>query len=166
MATSTLNIPSQNLFADAGMGNKASVVAMLKKGLEKYGKYFQFASENSKLPVEMIVAFSAVESGVGSNIGSAGHITRGIMQWNRDYAKKQLENELALGRMTPAEKDKLKEYAITFDKNGKTRAITEADQIKPELNILIGSILLGQLADSYLDGTTSESPAWGIENVY
>ena len=31
MATSTLNIPSQNLFADAGMGNKASVVAMLKK---------------------------------------------------------------------------------------------------------------------------------------
>ena len=91
---------------------------MLKKGLEKYGKYFQFASENSKLPVEMIVAFSAVESGVGSNIGSAGHITRGIMQWNRDYAKKQLENELALGRMTPAEKDKLKEYGITFDKNG------------------------------------------------
>lgn len=164
MATSSINIPSQNLFADAGMGSKPSVVAMLKKGLEKYGNYFQFASENSKLPVEMLVAFSAVESGVGSNIGSAGHITRGIMQWNRDYAKTQLENELALGRMTPAEKDKLKEYGITFDKNGKTRPITEADQIKPELNILIGSIILGQLADSYLTGTTPESPAWAIDN--
>jgi len=164
MATYTLNIPSQNLFADSGMGSKPSVIAMLKKGLDKYGKFYQFASENSKLPVEMLVAFSAVESGVGSNIGSAGHITRGIMQWNRDYAKTQLENELALGRMTPAEKDKLKEYGITFDKNGKTRVITEADQIKPELNILIGSIILGQLADSYLTGLTPDSPACATEN--
>jgi len=164
MATYTLNIPSQNLFADAGMGNKASVVAMLKKGLDKYGSYFQFASENSKLPVEMLVAFSAVESGVGSNIGAQGHITRGIMQWNRDYAKTQLENELALGRMTPAEKSKLASFGITFNSAGKTRVITEADQIKPELNILIGSIILGQLADSYLNGLTPDSPAWATEN--
>jgi hypothetical protein len=164
MATYTLNIPSQNLFADAGMGSKQQVIQMLREGVNKYGKYFQFASENSKLPVEMIMAFSAVESGMGRNIGSAGHITRGIMQWNRDFAKKQLENELAQGRMTPAEKDKLAEYGIKFDKNGKTRPITEADQIKPELNILIGSILLGQLADSYLDGDKPDSPAWATEN--
>lgn len=164
MAVYTLNIPQQNLFADAGMGTPDQVKLMLKEGVKKYGKFFQFAAENSKLPVEMIMAFSAVESGMGRNIGAAGHPTRGIMQWNRAYGKTQLENELALGRMTPAEKDKLKEFGITFDAKGKTRVITEADQIKPELNILIGSILLGQLADSYLDGLVPDSPAWATEN--
>jgi hypothetical protein len=70
------------------------------------------------------------------------------MQWNRDYAKTQLEDELAKGRMTPDEKDKLAAFGIKFDKAGKTRVITQADQIKPELNILIGSIVLGQLVDT------------------
>jgi hypothetical protein len=164
MAVYSLNIPQQNLFADAGMGSPEQVKIMLREGVKKYGNFFQFAAENSKLPVEMLMAFAAVESGIGRNIGGAGHPTRGIMQWNRAYAKTQLENELALGRMTPAEKDKLAEFGIKFDAKGKTRVITEADQIKPELNILIGSILLGQLADSYLDGLVPESPAWATEN--
>lgn len=164
MAVYSLNIPQQNLFADAGMGSPDQVKAMLREGINKYGKFFQFASENSKLPIEMLMAFASVESGIGRNIGASGHPTRGIMQWNRAYAKTQLENELALGRMTPAEKDKLAEFGIKFDKNGKTRPITEADQIKPELNILIGSIILGQLADSYLDGLVPDSPAWATEN--
>jgi hypothetical protein len=56
--------------------------------------------------------------------------------------------------MTKAEKDKLASYGITFDANGKTRAITNADQLKPELNILIGTIILGQLVDT----------DWGTEN--
>lgn len=164
MAVYSLNIPQQNLFADAKMGTPDQVKLMLKEGIKKYGKYFQFAAENSKLPIEMLIAFAAVESGIGRFIGNAGHPTRGIMQWDRRFAKRQLENELRLGRMTPAEKDKLKEFGITFDTNGLTRVITEADQIKPELNILIGSIILGQLADSYLNNDTPDSPAWATEN--
>ena len=50
--------------------------------------------------------------------------------------------------MTPAEKSKLAEFGIKFDANGKTREITNADQLKPELDILIGSIVLGQLIDN------------------
>lgn len=162
MASASITIPSSGLVADSGMGTKDQVSAMLKEGIKKYGNYFKFASQNSKLPIEMLIAFGAVESGVGRNIGSAGHVTRGIMQWNREYAKSQLEKELALKRMTPAEKNKLASFGIKFDANGKTRAITEADQIKPELNILVGSIILGQLADSIVDGN-KETPAWGTD---
>ena len=68
------------------------------------------------------------------------------MQWNRTYAKAQLEEEKADKRLTEAEQKKLASFGIKFI-NGKTRAITNADQLKPELNILIGSIILGQLAD-------------------
>ena len=52
------------------------------------------------------------------------------------------------GRMTKAEQDKLASFGIKFDANGKTRAITNADQLKPELNILIGTMTLGQLVDT------------------
>ena len=106
MATYTLSIPAMDLVAPSSIGTKLQVNQMIRNGLIKYGNYFKFASENSKLPVEMLVSFAAVESGVGSNIGPAGHITRGIMQWNRNYAKSQLESELKLGRMTAAEKAK------------------------------------------------------------
>lgn len=41
---------------------------------------------------------------------------------------------------------KLASFGIKFT-NGKTRAITNSDQLKAELNILIGSIILGQLSD-------------------
>ena len=50
--------------------------------------------------------------------------------------------------MTQAEQDKLASFGIKFDANGKTRTITNADQLKPELNILIGTMLLGQLVDT------------------
>jgi hypothetical protein len=74
------------------------------------------------------------------------------MQWNRTYAKNFLEAEKKLGRLTQAEEEKLVAYGIKFNAQGQTRAITQADQIKPGLNILIGSILLGQYVDSRYDG--------------
>jgi soluble lytic murein transglycosylase-like protein len=77
------------------------------------------------------------------------------MQFNRTYAKNILETEFKLGRLTPEEKSILAKYGITFNAQGQTRAITQADAIKPELNILIGTILLGQYADSYHDGGKS-----------
>jgi hypothetical protein len=69
------------------------------------------------------------------------------MQANVSYMKAQLENEFKANRLSDAEKSKLAAYGIKFDANGKTRVITVADNLKPELNILIGSIILGQLLD-------------------
>lgn len=162
MATSTVNIPAANLFAPEAIGNEEQVKKVIKQGLDNYGQYFKFASNNSKLPMEMLLAFAAVESGIGRQVGGPGHPTRGIMQWNRQYAKNQLENEYKLGRMTPEEKDYLAKFNIKFDKDGKTRTITEADQMKPGLNILIGSILLGMYADSYIEGKQDKEP-WGTD---
>lgn len=154
MATFTLTIPATNLTAPSTWGSRAQIKSMLETIWKNYGTYIKFASENSKIPVSMLTSFIAVESGGNAFAGTSGHITQGLMQWNRTYAKSQLETELSKGRLTPAEKEKLAEFGIKFDANGKTRQITNADQVKPELNILIGSIVLGQLVDT----------DWGKEN--
>lgn len=154
MATSTLSIPSSGLVSPSNWGSRAAIKGMLEKIWKNYGTFIKFASENSKIPVNILTAFIAVESGGNPTAGGSGSKTQGLMQWNRDFAKTQLETELAQGRLTPAERDKLAQFGIRFDKSGKTRVITQADQIKPELNILIGSIVLGQLVDT----------SWGTQN--
>ena len=146
MATKTLLIPSEKLISPSSWGSRQSIKTMIEKILYNYGTFITFASENSKLPKSVIASFIAVESGGNSKAGASGHITQGLMQWNRTYAKANLETEYAEKRLTPAEIQKLASFGIKFT-NGKTRAITNADQLKPELNILIGSIILGQLAD-------------------
>lgn len=154
MATSTLLIPSAGLVSPTSWGSRASIKGMMEKIWKNYGSYIKFASENSKIPSNMLTSFIAVESGGNPTAGGSSSKTQGLMQWNRDYAQSQLETELKQGRMTPAEKDKLAAYGIKFNTAGKTRAITQADQVKPELNILIGSIVLGQLVDT----------AWGTQD--
>jgi len=146
MATSTLLIPSEKLTSPMSWGSRQSIKTMLERILYNYGTFITFASENSKLPKSVIASFIAVESGGNSKAGASGHITQGLMQWNRTYAKSNLEKEYAEKRLTEAEQKKLASFGIKFT-NGKTRAITNADQLKAELNILIGSIILGQLAD-------------------
>jgi hypothetical protein len=148
MATLLVDVPASGLQSPSNWGSRTQIKSMLERIWKNYGSYIKFASLNSKIPSKVLVAFIAVESGGKADAGSAGHITQGLMQWNRSYAKTQLERELSQNRMTPAEKSKLAEFGISFDANGKTREITNADQLKPELNILIGSIVLGQLIDN------------------
>lgn len=154
MAEVKLVYPATGLTSPTSWGSKESIKKMIDTINSKYGTYIDFVSKESKLPKEMIASFIAVESGGNATAGGSGHITQGLMQWNRTYAKAQLEKELKEGRMTKNERDKLASFGIKFDANGKTRVITNADQLKPELNILIGSILLGQLVDT----------DWGTEN--
>jgi hypothetical protein len=152
MATSTVAAPQANLVSPASWGSRDSIVKMMRKIVKDYGKDLKFASENSKIPVGILAAFIAVESGGNATAGGSGSPTQGLMQWNRIYAKNFLEAEKRLGRLTPAEEEKLASYGIKFNAQGLTRVITQADQVKPGLNILIGSILLGQYVDSRYDG--------------
>jgi len=154
MATLAFSVPSAGLVSPTSWGSREDVKSILQNIEAKYGKYFKFAAETSRIPKSVLMSFAAVESGGDPKAGPAGHLTQGMMQWNRQYAKQNLEDELAKGRLSEAEKSKLAEYGIKFDKEGKTRKITNADQLKPELNILIGSIILGQLFDT----------DWGTEN--
>jgi soluble lytic murein transglycosylase-like protein len=154
MAQVKLVYPATGLTSPVSWGSSDSIKGMVQKIYKDYGTYIDFVSKESNLPKEMITSFIAVESGGNSKAGASGGVTQGLMQWNRTYAKDMLERELAQGRMTTAEKDKLASFGIKFDANGKTRAITNADQLKPELNILIGTMSLGQLVDT----------DWGTEN--
>lgn len=162
MANYNLLIPQVGLVSPTNWGSRASIVGMMNRIMDSYGSFIKFSSENSKLPMEVIASFIAVESGGNATAGGSGSVTQGLMQWNRNYAQNFLEAEYRMGRLTPAEKDKLASFGIKFDANGKTRAITQADQIKPELNIVIGSILLGQYADSYFDGGKKQG-VWAVD---
>lgn len=154
MAEVTLTYPALGLTAPKSWGSPESIEGMIKKIYANYGTYLDFVAKESNLPKKMIAAFIAVESGGKVNAGANGSLTQGLMQWNRNYAKATLEKELKEGRLTDGERQKLASYGIKFDSKGRTRAITNADQLKPELNILIGTITLGQLIDT----------EWGTEN--
>jgi soluble lytic murein transglycosylase-like protein len=158
MATSTVLIPQAGLKLPSKWGRRDNMVTYYKKGLEKYGKFFQQASETSKIPVSLLMAFAIVESGMNPNANTG--LTTGMMQWNRNYADEYLTYEYKLGRMSEKEKEILKRKGLKWDANGKFAPITAQQQLDPELNILIGSIYLGQYADSIIGGKKSKN-IWG-----
>lgn len=139
---------------------RGALKAEMQKTWDKYGKYFKYYAETSKVPVPILLAFTQVESGGNATAGGDSSVTQGLMQWNRNYAAGSgnadftLSKEFLKGRLTPAEKEKLASFGITFDSKGNTRKLTQADLKNPELNILIGSITLGQYIDK----------VWGTEN--
>lgn len=147
MAALTLNAPTNGLIAPTSWGSRAQIEAQLRKIWTNYGKYIQFASKESGIPSEVLVSFISVESGGNPTAGGSGSATQGLMQFNKNYVKAQLKNEFTSKRLSDAEKSKLAAYGFNFDASGNTRDFTQADLIKPELNILVGSIVLGQLID-------------------
>lgn len=160
MALTSVNIPVKELKSPPSWGSREAIKNLIGKGWAKYGKYFQQASQTSNIPVEMLVAFATVESGMNPNAATGP--TTGMMQWNRNdgYANAILEYEFKNGRMSEAEKAILKRKGVKWDASGKFAPITAAQQLDPELNILIGSIYLGQYADSMFRGE-KESTLWG-----
>jgi hypothetical protein len=147
MATLTLNAPTNGLNAPASWGSRAQIEAQLRKIWTNYGKYIQFASKESGIAPEVLVSFISVESGGNATAGGAGSATQGLMQFNKNYVKSQLKNEFTSKRLSANEKAKLAAYGFNFDASGNTRDFTQADLIKPELNVVVGSIVLGQLID-------------------
>jgi len=144
----TVSVPSPGVSSPKSWGSRTYVKSTMEKIHKNYARFIKTASENSGIPASIIAAFIAVESGGNPTAGSAGHPTQGLMQWNRSYTKSRLEDEFKRKRLTPEEFDILAKYGIKFDKDGKTRAITNEDQLIPELNILIGTMILGSLADT------------------
>jgi len=171
MATYTVSVPKSGLVSPTTWGSRNAVKGQIETILTKYGKFLKFASDNSKLPMEVLASFISVESGGNPTAGGSGSITQGLMQWNRDFIWASLEAEKRMGRLTPDEEAKLKSFGISYLPSGKlSRKITQADAVKPELNILIGSILLGQYSDGYYDGgkfkkdTAGNKINWASDN--
>jgi hypothetical protein len=168
MALSNIGVPHPGLKLPSSWGRRGDMVRLLTNGWTKYGGFFQQAAKTSNIPVEMLMAFAVVESNMNPNV-QAGRViagqtksTTGLMQWDRrpGYADKILTNEFKLGRMSEAEKAILKRKGVKWDTNGNFQPITQNQQLDPELNILIGSIYLGQYADSIYQGK-KEPIEWG-----
>lgn len=158
-----IQVPVSGLVAPKSRGSREYIVKMLKNMISNYGKFMKTASEQSNIPAPVIASFIAVESGGDALASPSGrgtcHATIGLMQWNRNFAKATLEREFSADRLSDVEKQILSKYGINFNKSGKTRKITCNDQKQPELNILIGTIILGQI----ISEITSRSKGWALE---
>ena len=159
-----IEIPVNGLQAPASRGSRKALTETMKRIITTYGKFIKTASEESNIPASVITAFIGVESGGNPLASPSGtgtcHPTIGLMQWNRAYTRSTLEREYKANRLTDTEKLILSKYGINFDKNGKTRNITCNDQKIAELNILIGSIILGQL----ISELSSRSKGWALDD--
>lgn len=153
MAELTLKAPISTLTSPTSWyKTRDGLKSQIKNVWGKYSSYIKTISENTKVPANIILAFMMVESGGNPNAGGSDSPTQGLMQFNKNYAGGSKQNttlwtEFNKNRLTPEEKAILAKYGITFDKDGFTRAITQSDLVKPELNILIGSMILGQFID-------------------
>jgi len=143
----TFSVPTIGLISPPTWGSRDAIKGQINNIWNKYGNFFKFASNQSGINVKILVAFCSVESGGNPTAGGSSSATQGLMQFNKNYVKEQLKNEFTSGRLSDAEKSKLASYGFTFDKLGNTRDFTQADLVKPELNILIGSMIISQLAD-------------------
>lgn len=125
----------------------------------KYGKYINNISALVGLPSELIEGFIFIESAGIENAKSP--YATGLMQLSPATASDGLVFEKGKNRLEKGESDLLKKYLgsrySVLDKVkpnqislGKT-FITNDDLLKPELNILIGSIILKQLCDEFTE---------------
>lgn len=170
--TSVVSVPVMGLTAPPkSVGSREYLASVIKKAWTKYGTFFKNASETSKLPVPLLMSWAFVESSFSPTAnagypieGSKYKSTAGMMQWDRrkGYADAVLTREFKLGRMSEAEKEVLKRKGVKWTAEGVFSPITEAQALDPELNILIGSIYLGQYADSITG--KGQQPAFATEN--
>jgi hypothetical protein len=108
MATYNLIVPEKNLISPTSWGNRATITRVVDNIVTKFGKFIKWSSETSNIPAEVIASFIAVES-TGNPLASAGgdgHVTQGLMQWDRRFARNFLEAENRMGRLSKSEKDK------------------------------------------------------------
>lgn len=127
-----------------------------------YGTIIQNVSKLTVVPSGIIESFIFIESaGKSSAISSANAI--GLMQVTPDTATGCIFYEKKHNRLQEPEKNILQKY-LGVDRldcilkmkyfsqplpcnNNNGRVVTKDDLLKPEFNILVGSILLGQLID-------------------
>lgn len=125
----------------------------------KYGKYINNISEISGVPVPLIESFIFIESRGDEKIQSK--FATGLMQLNPPTASDAIVKEKGLGRLDDREAAILKKYlGNRFSLVEKVKPkqtslgksfVTNEDLLKPEFNILVGTILLGQLVNEFTE---------------
>jgi hypothetical protein len=147
MANYTLEVPSANVLPFDSI-NFADTSAMLISKYNGLSGIFKNAADNSKIDKNILVGVSYTLTGLGQFLGQTTSNSRGLMLWNRKFAPAFLQAEYKLQRLSEDELSVLKKKNFKINKKGLSRPITANDQLNSEFNIMVGSIILGQLIDN------------------
>jgi soluble lytic murein transglycosylase-like protein len=159
MAQLNLEIPSvmQSYYTPvAAKANEEKIKTVIRP---KYGKMINNISDLTGVPVPVLEAFIFIES-AGNEKAKSPYAT-GLMQLSPASASDVIVKEKGANRLQDGEAAILKKYLGSrysmIDKVkpkqtslGKT-FVTNDDLLKPEFNILVGSIFLKQLMDEFTE---------------
>jgi len=159
MAVLNINIPylSESFYTSiAAKQNEDMIKTVIRP---KFGKYINNISNLTGVPVEIIESFIFIESGGIEN--SKSKYATGLMQLNGATASDVLVKEKGADRLQVGETALVKKYLgsrYSFIEKVKPKQVsigktfvTDSDLLKPEFNILIGSILIGQLISEFTE---------------
>ena len=142
---------------------KEDSVPLIKKRIDfivdKYGDIIDNVATLTNLNKDIIKSFIFIESR-GEETAQSPYAV-GLMQVGLATASDSLVKEKSTGRLSSGEEAILKKYLGSRIKNisnlkpnqktiGKTW-ITKSDLLKPEFNILVGSIIIKQLIDEFTE---------------
>lgn len=151
---------------------------LLKKIITDYKKYVDPISELTNVPKEFIYTIIYIESNGKPN--AVGGVSIGLMQISTVSAGDVITLENMKKRLSAEEKAKLITLLGTAKTNNYTsranlgvtptaaNAITNADLLKPEVNIMLGTIYLGLLLDKYTESgiIRFDKMIWGYNVGY
>ena len=162
MAALNVKLPAvkQSFYASTDIPQiktQLSIITRLYSGL------VGIISKATKVPAELIYAFMFIESRGEQDAYNSGSGATGLMQVTPFSATDIVVMENRAGRLTEPEKAILyrnlgKEKFDTlmgYTQLGQKQVITKDDLFKPELNILVGAILMGILIDEHTEGGTT-----------
>ena len=149
-------IPDSYYSTTAAKANEDKIKTVIRP---KFGAYINNISKLSDVPAELIESFIFIESAGNPNAKSP--YATGLMQLSPATASDALVKEKGADRLRDGEAAILKKYLGSryslLEKVkpkqtslGKT-FVTNDDLLKPEFNILVGTILLGQLVNEFTE---------------
>lgn len=126
---------------------------------EKYGGLFTLVSQLTNIPPLILKGFAMIESGGNPNAGNSCCV--GFMALHTSFAGAIIYKEDKAGRLSSGEKAFLIKYLGASRLNAQlkkgTNILTKAEIRKPEVNVMLGALKLGQLMDKY---TTNGKIKW------
>lgn len=153
----SLPATEQGFYSDAQMAQISSKIANIRA---QYGDLIANTENLTRVPQSVITSFIFIESAGNPSITSGNAV--GLMQVGSNSATDIVLMEYKQGRLGDGETAILKnslgtriDSILAMRSLGTAQYITKDDLLDPELNILIGSMLLGQLIDESIqqDGT-------------
>jgi len=125
----------------------------------RYGNIFAEVSNITRITPLILKGFAMIESGGDPNAGNSCCV--GFMALHTSFAGAIIFNENKLGRLTNSEKSYLSKHLGSSRLNAQLRSgrnvLTKTEIRKPEVNVMLGALKLGQLMDKY---TTNGKIKW------